>query len=115
MTAPKFGDKETLAQLDPYRKFLQCGTVIPAEVLVCPFCQNQLAVTFDDYWVEGNELGAGTLEICCVQNGEWIPWWVLDDHWTNQEYYWVGQGYNQLVDKIVKWIQSVYPTFKNEF
>lgn len=113
MSRPVFGDKETIEQLDPYRKFLECGTTVPREVCLCPFCDSQLAVTFDDIWVSGDELGAGTIEVSCIQDGDWVPFWLACDHFS-EEFYWVGMGYDKLVGKIVRWIQTKYPTFKHD-
>ena len=107
---PVFGDKETLKQIDPYHKILQQGIVVPTDILVCPFCENPIAVTFDDIWVKDDSFGAGKIEVCCVQDGEWIPFWLMDEHYRHD---YIIDGYQRDIQKVVRWIQGQYPTFKN--
>ena len=80
---PIFGDKETLKQIDPYRKLLDEGITIPKEDVPCRFCCGALTIEFDDTWIEGHEFGAGTIRWDCetepdMESDAWDDW--MDSH-----------------------------------
>lgn len=109
MSRPVFGDREMIRQLDPFRKVLDEGIEIPPGVMVCRFCKSPVKIFFDDTWINGNEFGAGTIELYCKVDDDWVPMWMMDDH----NY----QTYDEPMEdesKAVHYIQKIYPAFKNE-
>lgn len=108
MTRPVFGDKETIKQIDPYQVLLDNGIKIPRDILPCRFCGGNVYATFDDTWIEGNNFGAGTINWECDQETDDLE--SADSHTYQYQH-------EAMEDeaKIVKWIQSQYPTFKNGF
>jgi hypothetical protein len=102
MAAPVFGDKKTIERIDPYSVILIDGLELPVSVLGCRYCDTPLHVEFDDYWVREDEFGAGT-----------INWYCPAEIKHNQGYQYQDQVMRDK-KKIVAWIKSKYPTFKNE-
>lgn len=103
MTRPVFGDAATIRKIDPLRVVLDEGLDLPVDVLGCAECDSQMHVEFDDTWIEGDTFGAGTLR-----------WYCLAEPWAHNQYYQYQDQVMRDENKVVRWIQTKYPNFRNE-
>lgn len=115
MTAPKFGDTQIIRNLDPRQKIINEGIEVPNQVLACRGCGGNLYASLDDTWIDGDTWGAGTINLDCVNEPDleleaWEEWDA--NHQPDST-----TGYQDGLDdcvKVEKWLNSLYPTFKNE-
>lgn len=100
---PVFGDKATIARVDPFRVLLDEGIDLPIWIMSCAECGAPIHVEFDATWIQGDSFGAEIFRWYCTARG----------YFHDQGHY-MQDDVMRDEDKIVAYIQKLYPTFENE-